>query len=116
MCQVGVDMKQKPLTPAELSKLESQCQIWIERKDGYLWPKTYICLETYGTVEIAKLIDGYEFMKAYGIAWRCWRDRPTDEERLTIPWKDGIKWEVLLNEIIQRGTHDANSFETEAET
>ena len=25
----------------------------------------------------------------YGLSWRCWSAKPTDEQRKAVPWKDG---------------------------
>ena len=30
-----------------------------------------------------------EWEKDYGRTWRCWTDKPTDEQRKAEPWKDG---------------------------
>lgn len=30
-----------------------------------------------------------EWIKDYGRTWRCWTDKPTDEQRKAEPWKDG---------------------------
>ena len=29
-----------------------------------------------------------EWIKDYGRTWRCWTDKPTDEQRKAEPWKD----------------------------
>ena len=81
----GVTVKepQKPLTIEEV-KAEPDV-VWVEWPPGGLWP----CVIAEVEDDHCYFTDGEtERMLRYGIGWRCWANRPTEEERQAAKWED----------------------------
>jgi hypothetical protein len=74
---VTVKQMQKPLTVENLIffNWEIWCEWWIELKSGRLF--------------CAKECEGYIHTPKdeYGKTWRCWKEKPTDEERQAAEWE-----------------------------
>lgn len=86
----GVTVKepQKPLTVEEIRKLPEF--VWVEWKIGQEFePKIPSTLEM-DCVETADFLvftdDIYANMDTYGVLWRCWAEKPTEEERKAAEW------------------------------
>ena len=83
---VTVREPQKPLTLEELS--DETDMYWVENEDGcfpvLLWDKSY-CFSTFsqfGTEQDVELNND-----DYGKTWRCWAEKPTEEERKAAEWR-----------------------------
>lgn len=82
---------QKPLTLEELHALidaGEEAVTYCEAKDD---PQTYACIWYDGKSvdRDAEAIDsGLLVYEHYGIDWRAWANRPTDEARAAAPWEE----------------------------
>ena len=77
---------QKPLTLEEVRGIKSLYPLWIEYKvDGLLTPKIMM---PHGSEVVVHFNNIGEWADSYGITYRCWRTRPTDEERQAARWED----------------------------
>lgn len=82
---------QKPLILEEARSCDDEDYLWIEYSYGYIECVKIRGLDpATGYVSIWKF--GYEHsigesMKNYGVKWRLWKDKPTDEERDDAQWK-----------------------------
>ena len=80
---VTVRQPQKPLTVEEV-KAEPDV-VWVEWPLGGRWP----CVIAEVEDDHCYFTDGEtERMLRYGIGWRCWANRPTEEERQAAKWED----------------------------
>ena len=82
---------QKPLTLEEANRAP-----WVyfeERPNGSIEYDIYPCIVNYrigySFVDIEHMYRGNVDYKTndYGVIWRCWASRPTDEERAAAAWK-----------------------------
>ena len=82
---------QKPLTLEEANRAP-----WVyfeERPNGSIEYDIYPCIVNYrigySFVDIEHMYRGNVEYKAndYGVIWRCWASRPTDEEREAAAWE-----------------------------
>lgn len=83
---VTVKAMQKPLSLEELSYETDM--YWVENEDGcfpvLLWDKSY-CFSSFsqfGTEQDAVMNND-----DYGKTWRCWAEKPTEEERKVAEWQ-----------------------------
>ena len=92
---VTVKEKQKPLTLDELKEIYSMREdhVWpFERKPPYLYLDSSIEKNDHlwisWAITVDFLVDGYKQYTAenYGKTWRCWADKPTEEERMAAEW------------------------------
>ena len=82
---------QKPMTEKELRALidaGEDVAVYCEAKGGERAYANILCdgciIEPYGMKIKADMLD----YRRYGIGWRAWASRPTDEERAAAPWED----------------------------
>lgn len=84
----GVTVKemQKPLALEELS-YEAE-MYWVENEDGcfpvLLWDKSY-CYSSFSQFGTEQ--DAFLNNVDYGKTWRCWAEKPTEEERKAAGWE-----------------------------
>ena len=87
----GVMVKgpQKPLTVEEATGTLDI--VWFEQKHGYA---THPCdaVIAIDCVNVSMATIGYSLrtlrpIKDYGKTWRCWAEKPTDEERMAAEWE-----------------------------
>lgn len=94
LLSLGVTVKepQKPLTQEEVKEKKA---VWVENKveDEDLYPALLCCRSyTYfnefcinvGDDDGTVLLDNDK----YGVAWRCWAEKPTEEERKAAEWEN----------------------------
>lgn len=87
----GVNLKQmqKPLTVEEVRALQEFA--WLEwRNDNRIAPMVPSGIERDTATNVEYFTfwdDGYAVMSNYGKTWRCWADRPTEEERKAAEWE-----------------------------
>ena len=75
---------QKPLTLEEVQAIQDGEPVFIERYDGN-W--AWALFGSEGGTEYPGL--HYKpIWNGYGLSWRCWRTRPTDEERQAAGWEE----------------------------
>lgn len=92
---VTVREMQKPLTVEELKEIYfmREDHVWPhERKPPYLYLDSSIEKNDHLWVAWSIVVDfleaGYRqyTVESYGKTWRCWANRPTDEERKSAEW------------------------------
>lgn len=85
---VTVREPQKPLTVEELGKGQRDF-IWFERSTKYIVPIQilYVGADLVEYVQFSETGICYIGTDAYGKTWRCWAEKPTDEERKAVEWK-----------------------------
>ena len=69
------------MTLEELNDLYSQETIWFEEKPNHTIKQ--LTQDGIVTLIFVGLLHNWN---GYGIVWRCWTSRPTDEQREEIPW------------------------------
>lgn len=71
---------------------EQETMIYLECREGYEGYAIVTDLETDGSkilLEFSGIGGGVkQNEKDYGSLWRCWRRKPTDEERKNTPWEE----------------------------
>lgn len=77
------------MTPEEVNALDwDYCYLEQERMPGKeyrgLLGKHIMTCVTWPSITAAKLSYGID---KYGVTWRCWTSRPTDEQRRETPWE-----------------------------
>ena len=96
-CASEAVLEQQPrvLTKAEMADFLDNI-VWYETKDQNNTSEYFALVEGYSLKHEAvwlQLIscDGNNRLSTsdYGINWRVWSARPTDEQRKAVPWKDG---------------------------
>lgn len=80
---------QKPLTVEEA--IRALDIVWFERKHGYATLPCVTVIEA-DCVIVSMVKPGYNLrmlrtIKDYGKTWRCWAEKPTDEERKAVEWE-----------------------------
>ena len=85
----GVTVKepQKPLT---LEEVKEKKAVWIEGEE--LYPALLCCRSYRYYSEFCTNVDEDEGLTLldndlYGMEWRCWAEKPTDEERKAAEWE-----------------------------
>lgn len=68
---------QKPLTLEEAKK---EFALWFEYPPNIFNPRACLLPELYSS--------DYRAESTYGIKWRCWATKPTDEERAEAKWNE----------------------------
>lgn len=79
--------RQKPLTLLEATSVD---YCWIEAAGIGLRPCSCVIAPNGWSVEVQG-VGGNPYWLApqkYGYAWRCWAERPTDEERIKAEWEE----------------------------
>lgn len=76
------------LTMEELRQVEKPCAVWIEWDTEKNVTLEVILEVGYHMVHCNNAIN---WIDAYGLRWRCWLRKPTDEERAAVPWKEQEK-------------------------
>ena len=89
---VTVKLQQKPLQLDELKEHEGQF-IWLEMMDRSNWrafePAKIDCVKreiTYFDCIGSEEVFYYENV-FYNVEWRCWAEKPTEEERKAAEWE-----------------------------
>lgn len=81
----------KPLTREELTKSAYQIPCWIEGIGEEEMAADVLDRDSAGLLaKLASSTVGFAIhcdMDEYGIFWRAWAQRPTDEERAAAPWE-----------------------------
>lgn len=83
---------EKPLVPLTLPEAAGTNEVvWLEQKNGrvFVCDLVYSCLGS--LLEVYTIgNDDYGLKKEddYGITWRCWSRKPTDEERKAAKWDE----------------------------
>ena len=77
---------QKPLTIDEMKSIEPPYPLWTEGKTTGILLPDILCAAT-NDVAVHFRVFG-EWVEMYGKTYRCWRTRPTDEERAAADWKE----------------------------
>ncbi len=85
------DQEPRVLTYDETDAIAHQTEetaVYLERKsDKSLYAA--IAGDTQGRVpNISWLGEKRNYSIEYGISWRCWSAKPTDEQREVVPWED----------------------------
>ena len=85
----GVTVKepQKPLTVEDVSDDE----VWLDEKFSWTDPVRVEASEFCGYAEIYRIgheKPEYKNYETYGKTWRCWAEKPTEEERKDAEWED----------------------------
>lgn len=82
---------QKPLT---LDEVKEQVAVWVEffwkcKSAKYVEPALYVCTGGGTTSFDEGFCEQYRLENdEYGVRWRCWAMKPTDEERKEAKWDD----------------------------
>ena len=78
---------QKPLTLEDVLKIDDYGEAWwVEYEAGFVTP-TILNNDYHQYGE--QILDGFTFELAdYGKTWRCWANKPTDEEREAAAWEN----------------------------
>ena len=95
----GVTVKepQKPLTVEELKEIYSirEDHVWpFDRKPPYLYLDSSIEKNDHlwiaWSIAVDFLVSGYRqyTVENYGKTWRCWAEKPTEEERKAAEWDE----------------------------
>ena len=84
---VTVKEKQKPLT---LEEVKEKKAVWIEGEE--LYPALLCCRSYRYYSEFCTNVDEDEGLTLldndlYGMEWRCWAEKPTEEERKAAKWE-----------------------------
>ena len=85
---VTVREMQKPLAVEELGKGQRDF-IWIEHDTAYIVPIQILYVGA-GLVEYVQFGETgicYAGTDGYGKTWRCWAEKPTEEERKAAEWE-----------------------------
>ena len=56
-----------------------------------IWDKNAVYVENVSDPGYLSVYDGRDFdvnLDGYGISWRCWTQRPTDEQREAVKWDE----------------------------
>lgn len=89
------EQEPKAMTLSGVRNLKESTPVWLEdvdKKDviGALFMRDYSGTKC---VDFA-IVRDWEFERVvadymdYGVRWRCWTSRPTDEQRQNTPWKE----------------------------
>lgn len=82
---VTVREMQKPLTEEEL--IAKPDVVWVEWSHGDIKPKIPSTIEMVGNRTLYCFTDDiFLWLSDHGKTWRCWANRPTDEERKAAEW------------------------------
>ena len=76
--------------------LWNEWRSYREREDEPLRPMTPVCVERVGPcviceeeIEVIEFTDGMDTVADYGIRYRMWSARPTDDQRREAAWENG---------------------------
>ena len=88
---------QEPNRVLALKEIKKQQEVWLEENIGEPRPAIfYVNGYPHHSVFIGKFDDSDDFdsdvwydNEDYGVDWRCWRRKPTQEEMAGTPWEGG---------------------------
>lgn len=82
-------LEPRVLTLEEVKQLKSEDVVWLEDADtsrvttGLVVYAGWLCID-FHTAQSVGVATGFYYN--YDSVWRCWNQRPTEEERGAVPW------------------------------
>lgn len=88
-------IRQQQARIAELEAAQTARVLTLEEMQQWeiktIWDKNAVYVENVSDPGYLSVYDGRDFdvnLDGYGISWRCWTQRPTDEQREAVKWDD----------------------------
>lgn len=88
-------LKRKLKKPLTLDEVRHHCEmpyaspVWLETREAAFWIYANVNDDEMIKGALATIKDDWLTSNmVYGVRWRCWRSRPTDEERAAAEWED----------------------------